>query len=96
MIMPMQGGFHGRTFGAMALTTSKAVYRQGFAPLMGGVSSMNDAAQLCMRQARTCCRLRASLDYWVHACCRYSWRRTPTASTARRGRLRLTATSGTR
>lgn len=30
----MQGGFHGRTFGAMALTTSKTVYRQGFAPLM--------------------------------------------------------------
>ena len=29
-----QGGFHGRTYGAMALTTSKTVYRQGFAPLM--------------------------------------------------------------
>lgn len=32
-----QGGFHGRTYGAMALTTSKTVYRQGFAPLMPGV-----------------------------------------------------------
>lgn len=30
----MQGGFHGRTYGAMALTTSKTIYRQGFAPLM--------------------------------------------------------------
>ncbi len=40
MLPLVQGGFHGRTFGAMALTTSKAVYRQGFAPLMGGVSSM--------------------------------------------------------
>lgn len=30
----MQNSFHGRTFGAMALTTSKTYYRQGFAPLM--------------------------------------------------------------
>jgi 4-aminobutyrate aminotransferase len=31
-----QGGFHGRTIGAMALTSSKTVYRQGFSPLMPG------------------------------------------------------------
>ena len=31
---PLQNSFHGRTFGAMALTTSKTYYRQGFAPLM--------------------------------------------------------------
>lgn len=36
-VISFDGGFHGRTFGAMALTTSKAVYRQGFAPLMPGV-----------------------------------------------------------
>lgn len=33
-IISFDGAFHGRTFGAMALTTSKASYRQGFAPLM--------------------------------------------------------------
>lgn len=33
----LQGGFHGRTIGAMSLTTSKTIYRQGFAPLMPGV-----------------------------------------------------------
>ncbi len=29
-----QGGYHGRTMGAMALTSSKTIYRQGFAPVM--------------------------------------------------------------
>ncbi|GFH33243.1 uncharacterized protein HaLaN_32584, partial [Haematococcus lacustris] len=33
----MPGGFHGRTIGSMSLTSSKTVYRQGFAPLMPGV-----------------------------------------------------------
>lgn len=32
-----QGGYHGRTFGAMSLTTSKTIYRNGFGPLMSGV-----------------------------------------------------------
>ena len=41
----LQGGFHGRTYGAMALTTSKTVYRQGFAPLMPQVCSLCGAAQ---------------------------------------------------
>jgi 4-aminobutyrate aminotransferase len=31
------GGFHGRTYGALAFTASKAVYRNRFYPLMGGV-----------------------------------------------------------
>ena len=31
------GGFHGRTMGSLAFTASKAVYRSGFYPLMGGV-----------------------------------------------------------
>jgi hypothetical protein len=32
-----QGGFHGRTYAAMALTSSKVIYRQHFGPLMPGV-----------------------------------------------------------
>src|SRR4030095_11081683 len=31
------GGFHGRTAGAMALTSSKGKYRGGYAPLPSGV-----------------------------------------------------------
>ena len=33
-IIAMQGGYHGRTFGAMAVTKSKTVYSEGFHPLM--------------------------------------------------------------
>ena len=32
------GGFHGRTMGSLSLTASKAVQRQGFAPLVPGVT----------------------------------------------------------
>ncbi|KAJ6612700.1 acetylornithine aminotransferase [Mycena sp. CBHHK59/15] len=32
----MQGGYHGRTFGAMAVTRSKTIYSDGVAPLMPG------------------------------------------------------------
>ena len=32
------GGFHGRTMGALAFTSSKAVQRRGFSPTMGGVT----------------------------------------------------------
>ncbi|KAK2467236.1 hypothetical protein APHAL10511_000785 [Amanita phalloides] len=35
-IISMQGAYHGRTFGAMAVTKSKTVYSQGVAPLMPG------------------------------------------------------------
>ncbi|MBT3338484.1 MAG: acetyl ornithine aminotransferase family protein [Anaerolineae bacterium] len=31
------GGFHGRTMGSLAFTASKAKYKRGFAPTMGGV-----------------------------------------------------------
>lgn len=31
------GGFHGRTIGAVAFTASKAMYKNGFTPLMNGV-----------------------------------------------------------
>ena len=33
-IISMQGGYHGRTFGAMAVTKSKTIYSEGFHPLM--------------------------------------------------------------
>ncbi|THH07795.1 hypothetical protein EW146_g9204 [Bondarzewia mesenterica] len=36
-VIAMQGGYHGRTFGAMAVTKSKTVYSEGVAPLMPGV-----------------------------------------------------------
>lgn len=36
-ILAFQGGFHGRTNAAMALTSSKAGYRARYAPLMSGV-----------------------------------------------------------
>ncbi len=32
------GGFHGRTMGALSFTASKSVYREGFFPLMSGVT----------------------------------------------------------
>ncbi|KAI6033174.1 acetylornithine aminotransferase [Pisolithus orientalis] len=38
-IICMQGGYHGRTYGAMALTRSKTSYSEGFFPLMPGVFS---------------------------------------------------------
>ncbi|KAJ3011333.1 hypothetical protein HKX48_006905, partial [Thoreauomyces humboldtii] len=33
-VIVMQGGFHGRTIGAMSLTRSKTIYSAGFGPLM--------------------------------------------------------------
>ncbi|KDQ57466.1 hypothetical protein JAAARDRAFT_35178 [Jaapia argillacea MUCL 33604] len=36
-IITMQGAYHGRTFGAMALTRSKTIYSEGCHPLMPGV-----------------------------------------------------------
>ncbi len=36
-IIAFRGGFHGRTHGAMALTSSNVKYRAHFEPLMGGV-----------------------------------------------------------
>ncbi len=37
-IISFDGAFHGRTYGAMALTSSKSVYRQTFGPLMASVA----------------------------------------------------------
>ncbi|KAL8669290.1 MAG: hypothetical protein Q9168_006107 [Polycauliona sp. 1 TL-2023] len=39
-IIVMQGSYHGRTFGTMAMTRSKTIYGQGFGPLMPGVFSV--------------------------------------------------------
>ncbi|KAK7687005.1 hypothetical protein QCA50_009504 [Cerrena zonata] len=39
-IIAMQGGYHGRTFGAMAVTKSKTIYSAGFHPLMPGVFTL--------------------------------------------------------
>lgn len=37
VIVAFQGGFHGRTMGTLSLTSSKALYRAGYQPLMAGV-----------------------------------------------------------
>ncbi len=37
-IVAFLGAFHGRTYGAMSLTASKRVQRQGFGPLLSGVT----------------------------------------------------------
>ncbi len=37
LVVAFRGGFHGRTHGAMALTSSTVKYRAHFEPLMGGV-----------------------------------------------------------
>ncbi len=37
VVIAFRGGFHGRTHGAMALTSSSVKYRAHFEPLMGGV-----------------------------------------------------------
>jgi 4-aminobutyrate aminotransferase len=39
-IVVMQGSYHGRTFGTMAMTRSKTVYGENYAPLMPGVFSV--------------------------------------------------------
>jgi 4-aminobutyrate aminotransferase len=36
-IISFRGGFHGRTVGALSLTTSNSAYRAGYQPLMAGV-----------------------------------------------------------
>lgn len=38
-IIVMQGSYHGRTFGTMAMTKSKTIYGLGFAPLLPGIFS---------------------------------------------------------
>lgn len=40
-LLAFRGAFHGRTMGALSLTASKYVQRQGFAPLMPGVEHVD-------------------------------------------------------
>jgi 4-aminobutyrate aminotransferase len=37
-VLAFRGGFHGRTLGAVSLTTAKAKYREGYEPLLGAVT----------------------------------------------------------
>ncbi|KAH7410589.1 4-aminobutyrate aminotransferase [Cadophora sp. MPI-SDFR-AT-0126] len=39
-IIVMQGSYHGRTFGTMAMTRSKTIYGENYSPLMPGVFSI--------------------------------------------------------
>lgn len=39
-IIVMQGSYHGRTFGTMAMTRSKTIYGENYSPLMPGVFSV--------------------------------------------------------
>jgi 4-aminobutyrate aminotransferase len=54
-IIVFSGSFHGRTAGAMALTTSKTIYRSGYQPLPAGVfvAPYPYAYKLGMNEART-------------------------------------------
>lgn len=36
-VVVFRGGYHGRTFGTMAMTTSSRIYRQKFGPLISGI-----------------------------------------------------------
>jgi 4-aminobutyrate aminotransferase len=36
-VIAFQGGFHGRTYGALSVTSSKEHYRQGYGPLLPGI-----------------------------------------------------------
>jgi 4-aminobutyrate aminotransferase len=37
-VIAFRGGFHGRTLGAVSLTTANAKYREGYEPLVGGIT----------------------------------------------------------
>jgi Aminotransferase class-III len=47
-IITMQGAFHGRTFGAMAITKSKTIYADGSSPLMVSHSPFTVSVVLCV------------------------------------------------
>lgn len=61
-IIVMQGSYHGRTFGTMAMTRSKTVYGQGYAPLMPGVFSV--PFPYCAQ-----CSIAANTSHNVDNCC---------------------------
>ena len=69
-IISMQGGYHGRTFGAMAVTKSKTIYSEGFHPLM--VNAILDIVcstlnlQLTYSQAYSPCRTHTGTNLGSH------------------------------
>ncbi len=52
-IIAFRGGFHGRTLGGTSLTTAKARYREGYAPLLPSVSFAPYAVPAGLRGGRT-------------------------------------------
>jgi len=46
-IIAMNGGFHGRSLGALSLTSSKISYRKGFQPMIPGVFFCNEFTKEC-------------------------------------------------
>jgi 4-aminobutyrate aminotransferase len=61
-IIAFEGGFHGRTAGAMALTSSKGSYRAGHAPLPSGVYTAPYAACVHCAVARAAGRDPAAIS----------------------------------
>lgn len=63
-IVAFRGGFHGRTAGSLACTTSKPAYRAGTGPLMGGVhiAEYPYARRLGLRQDEVAAHSLAVLD----------------------------------
>jgi Aminotransferase class-III len=59
----LQGGFHGRTIGAMALTSSKVIYRQHFGPLMPGVH---------IAPYPYCLHCKVQVEQVRHGCCTHA------------------------
>ncbi len=71
-IIAFSGGFHGRTSGALALTSSKGKYREGVAPLPAGIHFAPYAACFRCAVARAAGANSAAISYaapHTSACC---------------------------
>jgi 4-aminobutyrate aminotransferase len=72
-VIAFAGGFHGRTYGAMALTSSKSRYRGGYAPLPSGIHIAPYAACFSCAVARAAGRDTAAISQAAPGeggCCR--------------------------
>lgn len=68
-IIAMFGGFHGRTYGAMSLSASKRIHRQGFAPLLPEVHHTHcPRSCTCDRSSPSACSLSRSLEETLFKC----------------------------
>lgn len=66
-IVAFRGAFHGRTLGATSLTTAKGKYREGYEPLMGGVTIAPYANPLAYVDGDSAARAAlAQLDELLH------------------------------